>query len=77
MFSSPFYFFSPSVSHSFYVYFQEGKELLGKEKLGDTRQETSKRNASKPTPKRGVTIAKTVEEGTCKLQKLLIGWGGG
>lgn len=43
---------------------QEGKELLGKEKLGDTRQETARRSGSKPAPKRGVTMAKTLEEGT-------------
>ncbi|XP_025081486.1 nucleolin-like isoform X3 [Pomacea canaliculata] len=47
---------------------KEGKELLGKEKLGDTRQETAKQNANKAAPKRGVTIAKTVEEAKFMLE---------
>lgn len=47
---------------------KEAKDLLGKEKLGDTRQETARRSAGKPTPKRGVTMAKTLEEAKYLLE---------
>ncbi|KAK7093891.1 nucleolin-like [Littorina saxatilis] len=47
---------------------KEAKDLLGKEKLGDTRQDTAKRTANKPAPKRAVTMAKTLEEAKYVLE---------
>ncbi|XP_076472263.1 uncharacterized protein LOC143301760 [Babylonia areolata] len=47
---------------------KEAKDLLGKEKLGDTRQETARKSSGKPSPKRGVTMAKTLEEAKYLLQ---------
>ncbi|KAL8578204.1 hypothetical protein ACOMHN_040965 [Nucella lapillus] len=47
---------------------KEAKDLLGKEKLGDTRQETARKSTGKPSPKRGVTMAKTLEEAKYLLE---------
>lgn len=42
---------------------KEAKELLGKEKLGDTRQETKRKTpAAKPAMKKTSTMAKTIAE---------------
>lgn len=41
---------------------KEGKELLGNEKLGDTRQETKRKTPEKPAVKKTNTIAKTIAE---------------
>lgn len=47
---------------------KEGKALLGNEKMGDTRTETSKK--SKGAPKRSSTINKTMEEAQAVYGKL-------
>lgn len=41
---------------------KEAKDLLGKEKLGDTRLETKRKTATKPSMKKTNTIAKTIAE---------------
>ena len=44
--------------------FQEAKELLGDEKLADTRQETKVRNKKTPL-KKATTVSAAVAEGSC------------
>ena len=43
--------------------------MLGKEKLGDTRLETKRKTATKPSMKKTNTIAKTIAEGTISLNE--------